>query len=79
MQFFHSLPAPALPLRLGQANPDKVLGTLLTAPTRGIVPTRERAGPVFPPPPQCGGGGNTGPARSRASGQPVEDYLINGT
>ena len=28
---------------------------------------RERAGPVFPPPPQ--GGGNTGPARSRASGQ----------
>ena len=30
---------------------------------------RERAGPVFPPPPLCGGGGNTGPARSRASGQ----------
>ena len=32
----------------------------------GCPDARERAGPVFPPPP---GGGNTGPARSRASGQ----------
>ena len=48
---------------------------------------RERAGPVFPPPPHtCGGGGNTGPARSRASGQiyayieecPLKRYVLHG-
>ena len=41
--------------------------TVVTAEWQeGCPDARERAGPVFPPPP---GGGNTGPARSRASGQ----------
>ena len=52
---------------------DLIANIARTKRLRTCPDARERAGPVFPPP--CGGGGNTGPARSRASGQAPNKIL----